>query len=772
MHWPNESDIHLHHMSELVQLGAPPNTLAATSPGSTVYVEHVDEHDSGLAIRLNQLGFVPSTMVKVIRVAPLGDPLEVELRGYRLSLSRKEARRVRVSTQPLAQTLQSGESLPPRRPTFPDATLVAGEPVRVLFIGNPNTGKSTLFSALTGRHANQANHPGITVERLEAEMTLQPANLARSLAATPVRIIDLPGTYGLVATSPEEQMTIDVMRQELEAPRSPVCVVVLDATALARGLHLALEILEVAPRTVFALNMMDEATANGLTINVSALQTWLGAPVIPTVARANIGLQELRDAILSQAADQVIAPVVPSAIAARIAPVLRTPAAPASVIATMRARYALIDQTLAQFLTRPAHMTRWSDRVDAVLTHPVSGTLSFGLVLLTMFSLLFWLAEPATSAIEAVFTWVSAFLNARLPDSFLSHLLVDGAIAGAGTVLTFLPQIVLLLTLLTLLEGVGYLSRAAFLIDRLMRAFGLSGKAFVPMLSGFACAVPAIFALRTLERRRDRLLTMAVIPLLSCSARLPIYSLVIAVLFDAQARWLGLPVGAWLLLVVYIVSTAFAFGALFVLSRVIKSEVAPFVLELPPYRLPKMSVVMRTIWLRAKDFVTTAGTVIVILSAVMWLLLHVPGVPPGTPQEQALEQSVAGRMGHAIEPIIAPLGFDWRIGVGLIGSFAAREVFVATMGVIHGAQASDEELGSLPDVLRKARNRNGDLIYSPRTGLSLVLFFMLACQCMSTLSVMRRETGSWAWPAFVFGYMTVLAYVVAFAAYQVSGWVT
>lgn len=748
-------------MSELVQLGAPAHTLAGTLPGSTVYVQDVDEHDPALAIRLNQLGFVPRTVVRVIRVAPLGDPLEVELRGYRLSLSRKEARRVRVSTQPPAHNLKSDESRPPRVARRHEPALAAGSPVRVLFIGNPNTGKSTLFSALTGRHANQANHPGITVDRLEADMTLQPTNIMSAVATTPTRIIDLPGTYGLVATSPEEQMTIDVMRQELEAPRSPVCVVVLDANALARGLHLALEILEVAPRTVFALNMMDEATANGLTINVAALQAWLGAPVIPTVARANVGLQELREAILRQASDQLV-DAMPQAS--------RPAAATPSAIATMRARYALIDQTLAQFLTRPVHMARGSDRVDAVLTHPISGTISFALVLLTMFSLLFWLAEPLTSAIEGGVAWVSSALSQRLPDSFLSHLLVDGAIAGAGTVLTFLPQIVLLLGLLTLLEAVGYLSRAAFLIDRLMRAFGLSGKAFVPMLSGFACAVPAIFALRTLERRRDRLLTMAVIPLLSCSARLPIYSLVIAVLFDAQARWLGLPVGAWLLLAVYVVSTAFAFLALFVLSRVIKSEAAPFVLELPPYRLPKMSVVMRTIWLRAKDFVTTAGTVIVVLSAVMWLLLHVPGVPPGTPEEQALEQSVAGRMGHAIEPIIAPLGFDWRIGVGLIGSFAAREVFVATMGVIHGAQASDEDLGSLPEVLRKARNRNGDLIYSPRTGLSLVLFFMLACQCMSTLSVMRRETGSWAWPAFVFGYMTVLAYVVAFAAYQISGW--
>ncbi len=305
-----------------------------------------------------------------------------------------------------------------------------------------------------------------------------------------------------------------------------------------------------------------------------------------------------------------------------------------------------------------------------------------------------------------------------------------------------------------------------------MRTFGLSGKAFVPMLSGFACAVPAIISLRTLERRRDRVLTMLVVPLMSCSARLPVYTLILATLFSAHQHWLFLPVSSWLLLAIYGASTFFAFAALGVLSRTVTPpEPARLVLELPPYRLPDASLVLRTVARRSVDFLQTAGTIIVLLSALLWAALHFPNpaARDATPAQRAaaLEQSYAGRVGHFIEPAFAPLGFDWKIDVGLIGSFAAREVFVATMGVMHG-QGDSKNSQSLSEALRDDRRVTGEKIYTPRTALSLLLFFMLACQCTSTLAVMRRETGSWRWPAFAFVYMTALAYAVAFTAYRLT----
>ena len=726
---------------DLVTLRSSENTLAGVAVGGSATVHSVDPSDSALQCRLTQLGFIPGTLVQVVRTAPLGDPIEIELRGFRLSLSRREARRVKTGPR-LAQSTTAERYTGNAGATYPIPS-TADAPQRVLFVGNPNTGKSTLFSALSGRHASQANHPGITVDRLEASLTTK--------SGRALRLVDLPGTYGMLTTSPEERITIDALRSELAADPHTVAVLVLDATTLARGLHLALELRELAPRLVVAVNMLDEAEKQGLQLDLVGLSDWLGAPVVGTIARTGVGFAELLQQIET---------------APRREWICRGPSEP---IALMQARYAFIDEALPRFQRRPTRPARLTDRVDAVLTHPVWGSLSFVMLLLALFGALFSWSDPAMRAIQAGFDALSTLLQDHVPRSFVSRLLIEGVIGGVGTVLTFLPQILLLLCAVTVLEGVGYLSRAAFLIDRLMRVFGLSGKAFVPMLSGFACAVPAIFALRTLERRRDRLLTMAVIPLFSCSARLPIYSLIIAVLFDAGQTFWGLPIGAWLLLAVYLTSTAFAFAALYVLSRVVRTESAPFVLELPPYRLPKLDVVARTLWLRSKDFLGTAGTLIVALSAVMWILLHVPAMPDDMPEGEALEHSVAGKLGHAIEPIITPLGFDWRIGVGVIGSFAAREVFVATMGVLHGAAAEKDDLGGLPQALREARRSDGTMLYSPRVGLSLVLFFMLACQCMSTLSVMRRETGSWRWPAFVFTYMTVLAYVVAFAAYQITG---
>jgi len=716
----------------LVQLPSRGRPLSTLKPGETGFITKLSSADS---LRLIELGCAPGTAVRVVRAAPLGDPIEIELRGFRLSLQKREASAILVADKaPLA-----------RRPAHLEARMpvVNPPPATVMVLGNPNCGKSTLFSALSGTHVSIANYPGVTVDRTTGRVG-------------EMDLVDLPGCYSLDTEGRSLEEQIAGREAKAAALAGQALLVVLDATALERGLYLALQAIELQAPMVVAVNLADEAERAGLTIDYAALSEFLGVPCVPTVATKRRGLPELLAAL------RIAVPPRQKVIYPEGGPEARA-----------LSRYALIDEAAPRLVRHPATTrVRWSDRIDALLTHPLTGSVIFLALLALIFSALFSLSQPLMDGISGGFDWLAAKLAVRLPDHWLSQLLCQGLIAGVGTTLAFLPQILLLLIFMTTLEAVGYLSRAAFLIDRVMRVFGLSGKAFVPMLSGYACAVPAILSLRTLERRRDRLLTMLVIPLMSCSARLPVYTLVLATLFPASLHWLGLPVNSWLLLALYVVSTGFAFAALGVLSRTVPDPTGgSLVLELPPYRMPSLRVVARTVAQRANDFLQTAGTLIVLISALMWLLLHFPNPPPtnATPEQKtaALEQSYAGRIGHAIEPAIRPLGFDWKIGVGLVGSFAAREVFVATMGVIHGAD-TENGTGSLMQAMRTDRQADGTLVYTPRTALSLLLFFMLACQCTSTLAVMYRETRSWRWPAFAFTYMLVLAYGVSWLAYRLT----
>jgi ferrous iron transport protein B len=456
------------------------------------------------------------------------------------------------------------------------------------------------------------------------------------------------------------------------------------------------------------------------------------------------------------------------------------------------ARYRWLD-TQVEPLVKKAPDRRLSEQVDRVLIHPVAGLFLFLLIMFVVFQALFAWAEPVMGLLENLFLALSAALKRALPEGLLASVLTDGIVAGVSTVVLFLPQILLLFFFLGLLEDSGYMARVAYLMDRVMRSMNLHGRAFVPILSGFACAVPAIMATRTMERRRDRLLTMMVVPLTTCSARLPVYTLIIASLFPSD-RVLGiLPTRGLLMVFMYAFGIVMALLAALVLSHAIKPLRArhlPFVIELPPYRLPRLKDVLHMMWERSRLFLTEAGKVIVVCSIALWVLTAFPRQPAQpsrdypaetarAPSDEAraalvqaheaerIQQSYAGRLGHAIEPVIAPLGFDWKIGIGLIGAFAAREVFVSTLGIIYGvSDADDQQEVGLRDRLRAERRADGTPVYTPLVGLTLMIFFALSCQCMSTLAVVRRETASYRWPLFLFGYMTVLAWVVSLGVYQ------
>jgi ferrous iron transport protein B len=470
-------------------------------------------------------------------------------------------------------------------------------------------------------------------------------------------------------------------------------------------------------------------------------------------------------------------------------------------------RYGWIDERMPAFVRRPiplegAAPRTLTDRLDAVLLSPAAGFIIFLLVMGVVFQSLFSWADPAIGAVEGLFAWLASLSRAWLPEGLLQEFVEGGLIAGVGSVVVFLPQILLLFFFIGLMEDSGYIARVAFLMDRIMRAMGLHGRAFVPMLSGYACAVPAILATRTMERQRDRTLTMMVIPLMTCSARLPVYTLIIATLFPPSKVFGFVPVQGLLMIGMYLFSTLAALAAATVLSRTLfKGPPVPLILEMPPYRVPHWPSVLRMMWLRTRSFLESAGGVILVCTIFLWVLLSFPrdssqkasfdsrraqvlaadeasidreaalGAIEHEEASLRLRESYGGRLGHAIEPTIRPLGFDWKIGIGLIGAFAAREVFVSTLGVVYGVgDENDETSPTLREKIRQETHADGRPVYTPLVGLSLMIFFALACQCMSTLAAVRRETKTWRWPVFLFVYMSVLAWIASFLVYQGGRW--
>jgi ferrous iron transport protein B len=687
----------------------------------------------------------------------------------------------------------------------------------VLMAGNPNTGKTSLFNQISGHRGRVGNYPGVTVERRHA--TVQ-------LAQTTIELADLPGCYSLTARSAEEQIAIAAVVGTPNHPPPDLVVLVIDATQLIRNLYLLVQLLELEAQCVVALNMVDE-TGDAAPDPASITEVF-GVPCVITNGRTGEGIDALGRAIVDALGSGIHpAPVIPypPKLIADIDAVI--PALPAEwstggprdralalwalnsigegdeligIDAGLRrvveerataarntqrdidteaisARYIWLDDHQGALKPPPPSRTS-TDRVDAILLHPVWGFAAFLGLMLVLFQSLFAGADPMIGMIEDSFAWVSQLATAHLPAGFLTDLLTEGLIAGVGSVVVFLPQILLLFLLIGIMEDSGYMARAAFLMDRIMRAIGLHGRAFVPMMSGYACAVPAVMATRTMERRRDRFLTMMVIPLMSCSARLPVYTLVIAALFPPSTLFGVLPVQGLLMVAMYLFSTAVALLAAAVLARtVLKGQRIPLLMELPPYRMPTVALVLRRMWERSRLFLSEAGGVILVCTVVLWGMLSfpqveapAPGAPPqdiATWQATSLEQSFGGQVGKAIEPVIRPLGFDWKIGVGLIGAFAAREVFVSTMGLVYGVgDGADEENLPLRTHMKAEVHADGSPVYTPLAGLSLMVFFALACQCMSTLAVVKRETGGYAWPAFMFIYMTGLAWTASFVVYQ------
>lgn len=675
---------------------------------------------------------------------------------------------------------------------------------RVAIAGNPNCGKSTIFNALTGLRQRVGNYPGVTVERREGSFY--------GSHGEAMNLLDLPGSYSLQIRSPDEAVARDVLLGRLAGISRPdVIIAVVDASSLERNLYLVAQLIELELPVVVALNMVDMAEQAGLFIDVAALRETLGVPVIPMVATKGRGLVELKQALsqtrLPPPKRRAPMPALIASEAEALAEKLALPrhvALPEALLlltlhdralddlahadrhiveatiaaqhrirdagidpisAPVEARYAWI-QTIcdAAVRKRGTDELSFSDRIDMVVTHRVFGWLVFLGAMAVMFVCIFWVAQKPMDWIDAAFSAARGWLSRHLPESDARSLLTDGVIAGVGGVVIFLPQILILYFFLGLLEDSGYMARAAFIMDRLMSRVGLHGKSFIPLLSSFACAIPGIMATRTIENRKDRLVTILVAPLMSCSARLPVYALMIAVLMPVAVLWQK----AGIMLTMYLLGIVAAFAMAWIFKKtLLKSETPMLLLEMPPYRWPAPRTILTRMWERSLIFLRRAGTVILALSILLWALATYP--KPSDPQATraaAISQSFAGQMGRAIEPVIAPLGYDWKIGIGLIGSFAAREVFVGTMAIVYNLESSDENTEPLRDTMRNERRANGAPVFTPLVCVGLMAFYVLAMQCISTLAIVRRETNSWRWPLFQLAYMTLLAYVAALVIYQ------
>jgi ferrous iron transport protein B len=626
------------------------------------------------------------------------------------------------------------------------ASAVAGDRLRLALVGAPNAGKTTLFNALTGSSARVGNYPGVTVERREG--TLRGSGKG-------VGILDLPGTYALHGETPDEQIVTRVLAGEQAGERRPdALVVVVDATTLRRGLGLVREALDRGLPTLVVATMIDEVKARGGHFDPLKLGRALGVQVVGVVGHRGVGLDVL-------------------------AGLLRDPQSwsrPAtSKLNTAEDRFSWVDRICDELELDDLEADGRTDLLDRVLLHPVGGLLTFFAVMVFLFQSIFAWAVPAMDAIDGLFGVLAEATRARLPEGWVADLLADGVIAGVGSVVIFLPQIVILFTFLHLLQDVGYMSRAAFVIDRVMGWVGLQGRSFVPLLSCYACAVPGMMAARTIASPRERLATILVSPFMTCSARLPVYTLLISAFVPAQAVWGPIGLQGLVLLGLYLLGALAAFGSAALLNRtLLRGTVSVFYMELPPYRLPTGRLLASQVWESAWAFLQRAGTIILASSIVLWLLLTFPAAAPDpsrTPTEQAsadLEASVAGQIGHAIEPAIAPLGFDWKIGIGLVASLAAREVIVSTLAQIYAVSEVEDYQGLRSALVADIDPRTGEAVFGLPTALSLLVFFVFALQCTSTIVVMARETGSWRWPALAFGYMLGLAWVASFVTYQAA----
>ncbi len=626
-----------------------------------------------------------------------------------------------------------------RRTDVPDS----GPPV-VALIGPANSGKTTLFNRLTGLRQKVANYPGVTVEKHVGR--------ARFASALDLDIVDLPGVSGFSARSPDERITRDVLEGRIEGLRAPEAIVlIVDAVRLETQLMLVGPVLERARPTLLVLNMADELEAGGGGLDDETLAAQFGVEVLRTDARTGRGVDAVADFL-----DRV---AVRSTTAATAAPPRRRTGARAGLptLDALSRRREVVQQALAAAKYRSAGPPKLTERLDAIFLHRIAGPALFVVLAALVFQAIFTWATPIMDGVELGIASSGQWVAARLPAGWFRDLLIDGVWAGVGSVLVFLPQILILFLFLGILEDSGYMARAAVIADRMMLRVGLQGRAFLPLLSAYACAVPAILSARTVDDERDRLATMFVTPFMTCSARLPVYALLIAA-FIPERPLLGPFVGtrAATMLGLYALGLAAAVGTAFLLRRtVLRGKPAGFVMELPPYRIPSLRTLGLRLLDRSRIFLRRVGKIILAVTVVLWVLAQFPRIDGSPPP---VEESALGQMGQVIEPAIEPLGFDWRIGVGLVASLAAREVIVGTLGTIYGIEDTDETSLELRAALQRDLDFGG--------AVALLVFFVFALQCMSTVAMMRRETAGWKWPLAQFGYMLALAYAGALAANQ------
>ncbi len=687
---------------------------------------------------------------------------------------------------------------------------------RIAIIGNPNSGKTALFNALTGMRQKVANYPGVTVEKKEGKVVLDDGK--------DIVLLDLPGAYSLTPHSPDEKIATDVLLGRLDhTPPPDMVICVVDASNLERNLYLISQIIDCGIPIVVALNMVDVAEQDGILVDPEKLASLLGVKVIPTVATKGKGIRELKQAIAervmpslksqqwalaepmqselnelkglllnrqklseSEAFHESIqllsSPNVLEEHRGRFDPEIlahvqqdhrRLDAIGIDRLSSIvEARYDWIQRVCEIAVEKsPRMVVSVTDKIDKILTHKIWGFVIFLSLMTLMFQAIFTWATAPMDLISQGFNALGNMVASIMPPGDLRDLIINGALAGVGAVVTFLPQIIFLFLYIGILEDTGYMARAAFIMDRVMSKVGLHGKSFIPMLSSFACAIPGIMATRTIESKKDRLVTILVAPLVSCSARLPIYVLMIGAFIPSKTVLGILNLAGLTLVSMYLLGLIAALGSAWLFKKtLLKSETPTFIMELPPYKMPSMRSVILQMWNRSMQFLKRAGTIILGVSIILWFLATYPKLGHGTPSDQ-LKHSFAGQAGRLMEPLIKPLGFDWKIGLGLVGSLLQREVFVSTMGTIYGIKDANGSPGNA--TLRERLQQDVDPVtgrhtFTTLTAICLMIYYVLAMQCMSTVAIVRRETNGWKWPAFQFAYMTGLAYAVTFVVYHVG----
>ena len=611
--------------------------------------------------------------------------------------------------------------------------------LRIALVGNPNCGKTSLFNHLTGTRQKVGNYAGVTVERKVGTFQLA--------SGKAVRVLDLPGTYSLDATSPDEEITRNVVQGKIaEEQEQDAFLCVVDATNLKLHLGLVLEMIQPGRPVLVVLNMMDEARRRGMQINTQKLSERLGVPVVETVAVRNSGIENLKNA-LDQGKYSV----------------------PQTELSGLKGdSHQRVENILNDVVNFVDQEDKRTDFLDKIFLHPVLGLISLAVMMFVIFQAVFAWAAPFMDGIESFFGWLGEFLGEYISHPLLNSLVVDGIIAGAGGVVVFLPQILILFFFILVLEESGYLPRAAFLLDKLMFKAGLSGRAFIPLLSSFACAIPGIMASRTISDPRDRLTTIFVAPLMTCSARLPVYALLIAAFVPAQTVWGFLNLQGLVLFGLYMAGIVSALVVSFVLKFFHKDKSQHMLLmELPSYRFPDLKNVWIGLLDRGKIFLKRVGGIIFALSIVLWFLCTFPQPPEGATLP-AIDYSLAGMLGHLMQPIFAPLGFNWQICIALIPAMAAREVVVAALGTVYAMSAVDED--AMSEGLATLISGGGDLGWSVATGLSLLVWFIYAPHCLATLATVKRETGSWKTVSIMTIYLFGLAYFMSFLTYQIASY--